>query len=206
MRVEARSGEVELSWTSPPGAQDVRLVRKVGSPPTGPDDGQVVPTVRNHAHDLGLDDDRVYHYGLFARYKGPDGKMKPSRGVFVSTTPHRPAPAVEDLTFQTDPLGGSPAPLDASRAGPDPPLPIAPPARPDAGPPPAGRRPEARRGLDRGDRPGRGDRRPSAVGRLLVLHPLHGPERDAHRRRAGDPFERRRAVRASGRPGRHRRG
>jgi hypothetical protein len=101
-RIEARSGEIDLSWTAPAGAADVRVVRKMGAPPKGPDDGEVVETSRGHAHDLGLIDDRVYHYGLFARYKGPDGRMRPSRGVFVSAIPHPPATAVSDLTLRIE--------------------------------------------------------------------------------------------------------
>jgi hypothetical protein len=105
VRIEARSGEVDLAWTAPLGAVDVRVVRKIGSPPSGPDDGEVVETLRGHAHDLGLVDDRVYHYGLFARYRAGDGRMKPARGVFVSAKPHRPAAAVSDLTLRSEPDG-----------------------------------------------------------------------------------------------------
>jgi hypothetical protein len=105
VRVESRSGEIDISWTAPAGAVDVRVVRKLGAPPHGADDGDLVETARGHAHDLGLIDDRAYHYGLFARYKGPDGRMRCSRGVFVSAIPHPPVVPVGDLTLRTEPEG-----------------------------------------------------------------------------------------------------
>src|SRR5690606_26633714 len=39
VRAESRSGEIELSWRLPIGAAEVRVVRKLGGPPSGPDDG-----------------------------------------------------------------------------------------------------------------------------------------------------------------------
>ncbi len=90
VRVTTASRSIDLAWTLPAGAVEVRLVRKVGSVPTSPKDGDRVEALRDRVHDGGLDDDRVYHYGLFAIYRLPDGRFAPSRGVFVSAQPHAP--------------------------------------------------------------------------------------------------------------------
>ena len=43
LRAEAASGEVLLQWVQPKNCFDVRVVRKLGSAPAGPDDGTPVP-------------------------------------------------------------------------------------------------------------------------------------------------------------------
>ena len=79
VRVATASRQVELSWTPPPAAWDVLVVRKQGSSPQGPEDGQPVEAHRGHAFDRNLEDDRVYHYGLFAVYQTPGGRLERSR-------------------------------------------------------------------------------------------------------------------------------
>ena len=91
VRVETGSLTIDLAWTLPAGAVEVRVVRKAGAVPAHPKDGDRVEALRDRAHDRGLDDDRVYHYGLFAIYRLPDGRLVPSRGVFVSAQPHAPS-------------------------------------------------------------------------------------------------------------------
>jgi hypothetical protein len=90
VRVETASRSIDLAWALPAGAVEARVVRKAGSAPANPKDGDRVEALRDRAHDRGLDDDRVYHYGLFAIYRLPDGRHVPSRGVFVSAQPHAP--------------------------------------------------------------------------------------------------------------------
>jgi hypothetical protein len=105
VRVEARAGEVRLSWSAPPGMLGVRVVRKPGAPVEGPRDGIPIEALGDSALDRGLDDGRVYHYGLFALWRGPDGRPHPSRGVFVSAVPQPPAHPVNDLRLGTAPDG-----------------------------------------------------------------------------------------------------
>ncbi|RUL82513.1 fibronectin type III domain-containing protein [Tautonia sociabilis] len=96
VRVETRSGEVELSWRLPAGASGVRVVRKAGEPPSGPDDGSAVDALPDGASDRGLTDDRVYHYRIAALYRTPDGKERLSRGVTVAAMPHPPVSVVSE--------------------------------------------------------------------------------------------------------------
>lgn len=95
VRVEAGDGQVDLSWSLPGRAEGVRVVRKLGAPPSGPKDGTPVEALRDRAHDGALENERVYHYGLYALYRQPDGRLMASHGVVVAAQPH---PPVEVLT------------------------------------------------------------------------------------------------------------
>jgi hypothetical protein len=89
-RVEFRDQEIELVWTPPRGVSEVRVVRKQGAPPRDPRDGERLATAIDHLLDRNLDPNEVYHYGLFAIYKMPDGRLYPSPGVIVSARPDPP--------------------------------------------------------------------------------------------------------------------
>jgi hypothetical protein len=97
LRAEARSGEVRLSWTPPAGVLGVKVVRKTGSPPLGPDDGQPIETLRDHATDRGVQDGGLYHYGVYSLFRGPGGSVIASRGVTTSVMPHAAAEEVGRL-------------------------------------------------------------------------------------------------------------
>jgi len=84
VRVEFRDQEVELAWLPPRGVSEVRVVRKRGSPPRDPRDGERLATALDHLLDRNLDRDEVYHYGLYAIYKAADGRLFSSPGVVVS--------------------------------------------------------------------------------------------------------------------------
>lgn len=88
LKLETRHREVELSWTPPRNASEIRVLRKRGGPPTGPLDGERVDALADQAHDRGLEPDRVYHYGVFVVYRTPDGRAVASRGVFISAQAH----------------------------------------------------------------------------------------------------------------------
>ena len=90
LRVEARSGEVALSWTLPDRASGVRLVRNHARRPVDPKAGEAVEAHPTGAIDRGLKDDRAYHYAVFALYRGPDGVERSSRGAAVVAVPHPP--------------------------------------------------------------------------------------------------------------------
>lgn len=105
VRVETRQREVDLSWSPPIGASEVRVVRKRGGPPTGPLDGERVESMPDQAHDLGLEPDRVYHYGIYAVYRTPDGRATASRGVTVSAQPHTPVHPLDAPAITPEPDG-----------------------------------------------------------------------------------------------------
>jgi hypothetical protein len=92
VRVEVRSRAVDLSWSLPAAAAEVRVIRKRGSAPTGPKDGDRVESLREEAHDQGLEEDEVYHYAIFALYRMEDGSLLAARGVYVAARPHPPVP------------------------------------------------------------------------------------------------------------------
>ena len=72
-----------LSWTPPPNASRSGSSASSGSAPIGPNDGTPVEALRDQAHDRGLEDDRVYHYGIFALYRTADGRLIASRGAYI---------------------------------------------------------------------------------------------------------------------------
>ncbi len=97
VRVEARPGSIRLNWTPPTGAVGVRVVRQMGTPVDGPHEGVALTPASETVADVGLEDGRTYHYGLFALYRAPNGRLQPSRGVFVSAIPQLATRIVEDL-------------------------------------------------------------------------------------------------------------
>ena len=105
VRVETASGAVRLSWSPPRNALGVRVVRKTGAPPEGPGDGDRIEAGADGADDRGLEDDRVYQYGIYAIYRGPDGHARMSRGVVVSAVPHAPVEGVGALTLAAEASG-----------------------------------------------------------------------------------------------------
>ncbi len=102
VRIDARGREVDLSWTPPQGASEVRVIRKRGVPPSGPKDGEPISSLIDQAHDHGLEPDRVYHYGLYAIYRTQDGRATSSRGVFVAARPHTPVRPLDAPTLATE--------------------------------------------------------------------------------------------------------
>jgi hypothetical protein len=102
VQIETRSREIDLAWLPPAGAAEVRVVRKRGSPPLTPLDGEYIEATLDQAHDRGLEPDRVYHYGIFAVYRTPDGRATASRGVFVSAQPHTSVAPLASPTVTQD--------------------------------------------------------------------------------------------------------
>jgi hypothetical protein len=126
VRVEARVGEIELSWIPPHGVFEVRVVRKTSSPPTGPRDGERIPASLDQALDRNLREDQVYHYAIYAIYRMTDSNRYPSSGVAAAAFPRvsaRPDATESEPTPDRPaaPLGvADPADLRAIRiAGPN---------------------------------------------------------------------------------------
>ena len=95
VRAETRAHEVELTWSMPPKAHQVRVVRKRGGAPTGPNDGDRVEALAQRAVDTDLVEDQVYHYGIYALYRLVDGRLVPSPGVQLTVQPHAPIPPLD---------------------------------------------------------------------------------------------------------------
>jgi hypothetical protein len=87
LRAESASGQVTLRWHCPPGAFAVKVVRRRGAPPRGPDDGQTIESSRDEAIDRGLENEQVYHYAVFARYQLSEGRLASARGVVIAAVP-----------------------------------------------------------------------------------------------------------------------
>jgi len=90
VRVEPRAGEIELSWIPPHGVFEIRVVRKGGSPPAGPRDGERIAASLDQALDSGLREDQVYHYAIYAIYRMADSRRYPAQGIVVSAFPRLP--------------------------------------------------------------------------------------------------------------------
>jgi hypothetical protein len=94
VRVAVGSRAVDLTWSLPAAAAEVRVVRRRGTSPSGPRDGDRVESLREEARDHGLEDDQVYHYAIYALYRMPDGALMAARGVPVAARPHPPVAAL----------------------------------------------------------------------------------------------------------------
>ncbi|MFO0958080.1 MAG: hypothetical protein U0800_11735 [Isosphaeraceae bacterium] len=102
---EERDGEVELSWSPPSAAAEVRLIRKLGSPPVGPDDGERLRPSGHRMVDRGLSNDTTYHYAIFAIYRQAEGKVRASRGLLIAATPHPTIDGVGHLSIGRESSG-----------------------------------------------------------------------------------------------------
>jgi hypothetical protein len=104
LRVDARSGEVALSWTFPDRASGVRVVRNLRHRPNHDRDGEVLDALPTSAVDRGLEEDRAYHYAVFALYPGSKGVEQASKGVSAIAVPHSPVepPSTPTLTQGLD--------------------------------------------------------------------------------------------------------
>jgi hypothetical protein len=114
---ESRSGEVRLRWICPSAAFDVRVVKRQGAPPRTPDDGEVIESEREAACDRNVQNERVYHYAVFARYRTAEGHLLAASGARVCVVPtDRPlvAPAPR-VAMRTD--GSADIRWDPPRSG-----------------------------------------------------------------------------------------
>ena len=104
LRVEQHRREVEIHWTPPRGAVEIRVVRKRDTPPRGPRDGDRVIAALDHAMDHEIDPNEICFYGVFAVYRMEDGKLYPSPGSIVMARPRPPVSplAPPRITRETD--------------------------------------------------------------------------------------------------------
>lgn len=102
VRILPRDGEIEMSWTSPPGCHQVHVARRLG---TGK--WQKVPVTGNRAHDTHLTNGTQYQYRIIALYRDPvrARQLLQSRGVDYQATPVAPPPPIKDLRAEREPEG-----------------------------------------------------------------------------------------------------
>lgn len=105
VRVDAHGRKVRLEWNPPPGCVGVRVVRKEGGPPTGPEDGAVIAGAIDHAVDTAVEEGRIYQYAVFALFRGADERLHASRGIRVSALPHPRGEDVGALRITRDRAG-----------------------------------------------------------------------------------------------------
>ena len=98
-------GEIELSWIPPHGVFEIRVVRKAGSPPAGPRDGERIAASLDQAVDSGLREDQVYHYAIYAIYRMADSRRYPSQGIVVAAFPRLPLPPMNAPRLTITPSG-----------------------------------------------------------------------------------------------------
>ena len=101
---EVRSGEAAIFWTLPRGAIAARVVRNALRPPRDDHDGDLVAALPENLTDRGLDNDRAYHYAVFAVYHDPNPSLGPggerlSGGTRLTLVPRPPAEAVAAPTL-----------------------------------------------------------------------------------------------------------
>ncbi len=101
---EVRSGETYFSWTLPPGAIAARVVRNRFQPPINDRDGDLVESMPDGLVDRGLQNDRTYHYAVFAVYRDPNAPRgatgeRLSQGLRVALVPRPPAQAIAAPTL-----------------------------------------------------------------------------------------------------------
>jgi Putative Ig domain len=108
--------KVELSWVNPDDSdfELVRIVRTIGAPAAGPDDGvEVYEGNASAATASGLDNGTEYTFTAFAR----DGAGNWSEAESVKSTPRHLAPVIDPIADQTNREGTS---VDLRLMGTDP--------------------------------------------------------------------------------------
>jgi len=81
------------------------VVRKCGSPPAGPRDGERIAASLDQAVDSGLREDQVYHYAIHAIYRMADSRRYPSQGIVVAAVPRLPLPPMNAPRLMITPSG-----------------------------------------------------------------------------------------------------
>ncbi len=105
VRVELREHEVDLAWSPPRGIAEVRVIRKRGGPPAGPRDGDRIAGAVDHATIRNADPGQDDHYGIYAVYKMPDGRLFPAPGIVVTGRPQPQVAVPEAPRLVPEPTG-----------------------------------------------------------------------------------------------------
>jgi hypothetical protein len=105
VRVELREQEVDLTWSPPRGISEVRVIRKRGGPPTSPRDGDRITSAADHAVVRNSDHPQDDHYGIYAVYKMPDGRLFPAPGIVVTSRPQPQVAVPEAPRLLSEPTG-----------------------------------------------------------------------------------------------------
>lgn len=105
LRAQAREGEILLTWEAPPGVAEIRVVRNAVAVPRNPRHGDRIAAARDSAADRDVAEGRVYHYGVFAIYRSPEGRRFPSPGATISVAAGSPVAPAGPPRTTVDPSG-----------------------------------------------------------------------------------------------------
>ncbi len=98
LSAQVDDGLVRLRWQAPPNTAGVDVRRGAERPPATPEDGEPVRVYGlNDAVDAGLENNRIYHYTVFALFNTPDGRLVRSAGLSISATPQEPPALITAL-------------------------------------------------------------------------------------------------------------
>lgn len=104
--LEPGDGTVSGAWAGAPGRGTVRIRRRQGMAPTGPNDGVGVPLAGPSSFvDGSLENGVTYHYLVFVEYRDGTGRVVATAGVRATARPDRPPDAVEQLEFARTDVG-----------------------------------------------------------------------------------------------------
>ena len=93
---------VELTWKAPPNVQAIVVVRKEKMAPVSITDGvQLAPLDLQHLVDRAVQNDCLYFYSIFCKFKEYDGSILTSAGVTVSATPETPPEIINRLDISS---------------------------------------------------------------------------------------------------------
>lgn len=93
---------IELTWKAPPNVQAIIVVRKERMAPASITDGmQLAPLDLQHMVDRAVQNDCLYFYSIFCRFKDYDGSIVTSTGVTISATPETPPEIIGKLDISS---------------------------------------------------------------------------------------------------------
>ena len=93
---------VELTWKAPPNVQAIVVVRKEKMAPVSITDGvQLAPLDLQHLVDRAVQNDCLYFYSIFCKFKDYDGSIVTSTGVTINATPETPPEIIGRLDISS---------------------------------------------------------------------------------------------------------
>ncbi|WP_337174900.1 hypothetical protein [Paludisphaera sp.] len=105
LHAEARDGEIALTWRPPAGLAEIRVVRNTIAVPRNPRHGDRLAAANDRAFDRDVTEGKVYHYGVFAVYRSPEGRRFPSPGATISVAAGSPLTPVGPPRVSLEPTG-----------------------------------------------------------------------------------------------------
>lgn len=90
--------QVHLSWTPPPNIHEIQVIRAISNPPRSILDGLNIPVLSNdQAVDNSVENERVYYYRVFSKFRDANGKLLTSDGVSIKAIPQIPPSPIDHV-------------------------------------------------------------------------------------------------------------